>query len=116
MTPEGISYRHLEKWAVKGVESCIMSQSVAPNVKYVDYQPGNATKYVLVFTYLGELLGRGHLGTMLVSLINMKSSCMTVYEHGEVGYLHVAEALRVSEADALPLAALINHALKIWFK
>jgi hypothetical protein len=99
----------------------ITKQSEAEGARFVEYQPGNGTRYVLVLTELGRLgpeactaCGLGREGTgVLVSWVNgFRAPSMVVPSDG--GYLapnYVERKLNSSMADAVVLAELIGTLL-----
>lgn len=102
------------------VEDGIKVNEVNGPVTFVEYQPGNGTRYALVFTNLHEMedaryrLGAGE-GAVLVTLAtDPRGSRSCIFEAG--GYV---EPYRIEErltprrmVDAMALCEVIAHVLK----
>jgi hypothetical protein len=77
----------------------------------VDYQPGNGTRYVLLFTWLTpeerQLVG----GPVVVSKVEGRTGC-SAFGYGMATPDYVAEALDLGQADAVWVAALITRCLE----
>lgn len=102
----------MEKWN-SNVGECISTVIDSQTVKFVDYQPGNGTRYSVCFTFLGNIDSEkakyqigGH--DTIVSIENFRR-CMTVGAGTRTSAVYVAEKLNMNMADAEPITALINH-------
>lgn len=97
---------------VPTVDDGITERSVSPDgsVIVVVYQPGNGTRYTVVFTDLRNLsnpfLG---VGQWLVNVLGV--GAMQSYSNGYLAYDYVQEKLRCGVADAVVLAELIGREL-----
>jgi hypothetical protein len=88
-------------------------------IGYYDYQPGNGTRYALLFTRLDATklpeacegtLGPGRSGWMITWVT--KGKTMILSDTGRfVHYNYIAEKLDVGVADAICLAEFIGHVL-----
>lgn len=94
-------------------ESIVRRVNDGSTVVY-DYQPGNATRYVVAVTRIEDrqaalMLGHGPVVPVwIVALLSRNQGAMTVgREYVHTGY--VAEKLRCNDADADVLAELIAH-------
>lgn len=104
--------REKEKWQQFGVWDCVKVVCRNDTALFVEYQPGNGTRYSVCFTFLGNIdrekvedqIG-GH--DTIVSIESMRK-CMTVGWEHYTSPTYVAEKFGFSMADAEPVAALIN--------
>lgn len=80
----------------------------------VNYQPGNGTKYLVLFQKLPaeicmEIGGYEEPGT-LVTVVNLHEASLFVPGYtGSVSLSYFMEKTGFSEGDAAPLVELINH-------
>ena len=98
-----------EKWQTKGIGACVRYIRDDKDIVFVDYQPGNGTRYSVCFTFLG-LAGSEQIGgnDVIVTIENLRK-CMTINSGGNVYWTYAAEKLGLGRADAEPMTALMNH-------
>lgn len=83
---------------------------VGEHVHVVDYQPGDGTRYELVFASVGPRVS-GAENAVLVSLINFPQgpSMLVERNHGFLAPSYVTEKLGIKGASAVTLAEIIAH-------
>lgn len=90
-------------------------------IKFVEYQPGNGTRYVLVITDLSCLtvdalksIGtRTDRSTYLVTKVEGNPGVMTVGGSDFLHYSYVADKFKCSISDAVVLAELLGYLLNL---
>lgn len=90
-----------------------MAVQYAPSFIYgdrpvvIEFEPGNGTRYVLVFTPLDDIQSRVVGNTWLLSLPNF-DRCYPINVPGRQTPGYVAEKWCKSTGDAVPIAHLLN--------
>lgn len=83
--------------------------------RLIDYQPGNATRYVLLITPVLGLKGRIKLGcidnTYIINWIEHGS--MVYHDTGYIAASYVSEKMKVTKGDAKAIAELIGRLYSI---
>lgn len=83
-----------------------------PGSTFYDYQPGNGTRYALLFTYLTGGPGTDiEPGSNLVTDLNSGRSSLFA-PSGFLAPGYVSEKLGMSEADGAVVAEFIGHVMK----
>lgn len=85
------------------------------NVRLVEYQPGNGTRYQLAFTQLSALSGAPNLlgcqeACWVVSYLNQER-CAILAPAGFLHFTYVAQKFGCGASDAIVLAELIGFIL-----
>lgn len=113
--PKGYSLR-----TKKTVEDGITHVESSQDFQLIEYQPGNATRYVLLLSNIGERLSEASLnkfgaskGSVMVQLLQDPSRPRSiVLGFGEyVDPYYVSERLHVNLADAVVLGELLGQML-----
>lgn len=97
------------------VEAGLVAKETAMGRTYVDYQPGNGTRYSFLFV---EIVGMpemkhragGHDHAWLITNL-IRGTSMLVGHDGFVAPRYVAEKLGQSEPDSVVIGELIGHIL-----
>lgn len=80
--------------------------------KYIDYQPGNGTRYDLLFVKLkGEIPDEVGGSEWMVTWV-WKRSILLCNSHQYLDVSYVAEKFKTNVADAICLAEIIGHIIK----
>jgi len=104
----------------KPIEESISKNICAPGgVRFVEFCPGNGTRYQLVIVPLTSKAMAGAIGastercTYLVSKVNGKTAVMTVGGSDFIHYNYVMEKLGCGLPDAVVIAELLGYLLGI---
>ncbi len=95
----------------KPMDQAIVSAIVGNSTLFVDYQPGNGTKYEVLFI---ENPKAKSLLPFTAVVVNFRSTMQLM--GGWVHYSYVQEKLRCSQGDAEPLALLFAHVTEKWIR
>lgn len=98
--------------SVVSIQDGILIDRQVAGVRFVDYCPGNGSRYELVFSYLNGLNVPGcSEDFVLVSLKKTPGTWASYPIKGYATYDHIMKKLNVSITDALVLHEIINHLL-----
>ena len=98
--------------SVASIQDGILIDRQVAGVRFIDYCPGNGSRYELVFSYLNGLDVPGcSEDFVLVSLKKTPATWTSYPFKGYASYDHIMWKLNVSVVDALVLYELINHIL-----
>ncbi len=94
----------------ESVVTGIVDDRRAGPVRFIEYQPGNGTRYTLVFSRLLMTMHRtGYEEHATVVSWLQTGRCMVLAPTGYIAESYVAEKLDCREGDALVLAELFAH-------
>lgn len=96
----------------KPIENCATRMTGDGDNLAVDWQPGNGTRYALLFVKLGKLAKFDECGDWQVTWVT-KRKTMFVRETSLVHYSYVQEKLECGISDAICIAEAIGHILGI---
>jgi hypothetical protein len=84
----------------------------AVEARYVVYEPGNDTRYEVLFTQVGTLdtVDR-YPNDVVVTVVNFRKAMLLSRGRGYLDWTYVAEKLDIGEGDARPLARLFSDVL-----
>lgn len=81
--------------------------------KYIDWQPGNGTRYGLLFVKVAEDIGKAEsIGRWVITWVNPQKT-MFVGAKSYVHFSYVQEKMRVPVSDAIVIAEAIGLVLGI---
>lgn len=104
-----------------GIEATILHRHRMGNIEYVEYQPGNGTRYLVVFTYMFDDVKQTATkrnfryysggGNVVISLVTTpKGKAMTLDFGSDPAISYLMEKLEpIYDGDAIVLRALIHH-------
>jgi hypothetical protein len=94
-----------------GIVTDLPKGSVIGPVRFVDYQPGNGTRYNLVFTNINGTDEVGNNNGWLVTWLNSHDlKAMVVTDSGQLlHFSYVMEKMRACASDAVCLAEIIGY-------
>jgi hypothetical protein len=103
----------------KTIEDGIVKREDSPGQVYIDYQPGNGTRYPLLFVriepgHAGQVIGFGSDGGWMITWIGSarsKSMFISDCTFVHVNYIREKLALNDSDGDAICIAEIIGHIL-----
>ncbi len=92
------------------IDNCIKTIEDIGKQKYVDWQPGNGTRYALLFTRINARVMMDASNDWQITWLS-KRKTMFISDNSFVYHGYVAEKMGVCEADAICIAEAIGHIL-----
>ena len=94
--------------ALKSVGEAIKSQAIDYSSVFYDYQPGNGTRYEVLFNSFRTKYGR----RTVMTIVNMNASMELNGELGIVSIGYMKEKLGLLDGDCYALIQLVNSYLE----
>jgi len=99
------------------INASVMSYDVNSDIQYYNYQPGNGTRYSLLFIWLDPknnphgcfaVFDEEHCGGWMITWVT-QAKTMFIPEYGMVHYSYVMEKMKAGTSDAIVLAEFIGY-------
>lgn len=94
----------------RDIDDCARVVEDIGNQKFVDWQPGNGTRYALLFVQIDPQVKSDEANDWQITWLT-KRRTMFISDQSHVHFTYVAEKMGANTADAICLAEAIGHVL-----
>lgn len=117
--PEVEQYLSRLKMRKEGIDFCILQRRRFGPVEYIEFQPGNGTRYLLVFSFMDEpgvhknfKYYSGGCDVVVSLVTETKGRTITFSRDMPPHYAYLMEKMSLLNGDAMVLEELIEHVLE----